>query len=192
MSAFATYIFATHTHNDTPAKCLLETKIRICDKKEFKIMKTIPDIPFELMNMILCETEKSWRKDHEKKFDEVMTQFTQIRVATLVDVVDGFGEEVDEEFLDDACYYKFERDWLERLDEERPKDEWFYRPVDVIYYIRDWLEGNREGQGGNCVHYETIGDESPSDWFDGLDNLKKNVMMSHTGLNELFLFGYRS
>jgi len=179
MSAFTTHIFATHTHNNTLAKCLLETKIRICDKKKFKIMKTIPDLPFELMKMILCETEKSWRKDHEKKFDEVMTQLTQIRLSTLVDVVEGFEDEVDDDVV-------MEEDWLERLDEDRPEDEWFYRPVDVIYHIGDWFDSSADA-GEPCVHYDSLGGHT--DWFDGIDQLKKKVVMSHTGLNERFVYG---
>ena len=179
MSAFATYIFATHTHNDTPAKCLLETKIRICDKKQFKIMKTIPDIPFELMNMILCETEKSWRKDHEKEFFEVMTQLTQIRLSTLVDVVEGFADDVDR---DDMV---MEEDWLERVDEDRPDGEWFYRPVDVINHMRIWFE-SMEDNGEATPHYDSWGDYT---FLECLAPMKKKAVMSHIGLNKKFVYG---
>ena len=151
-------------------------------------MKTIPDLPFELMNMILCETEKSWRKDHEKVFDEVMTQLTQIRLSTLVDVVEGFADEVDDDVV-------MEEDWLERLDEcpigeDRysgdPEDEWFYHPVDVIHHMGIWFE-SMEDAGEATPHYHSLGDYT---FMECLAQMKKKVLMSHTGLNKKFVYGF--
>lgn len=184
LSFLATSLLAPN-HNDTLAKCYVKTTT--VDGQKTTITKEIPDLPMCLMDMILRNTEKLWREEHENRFFFVMTQLTYPRVETLLEVTNDTlcgcsqwncvcDNKTD---VDSACYFPHVFEKWDRVEQDG-----------VVAFIQRRPRLTPDGYA--LFTFDPI---TPFEFsHNGDPGTRKcwNIIGANCGLNEKFVFPYYS